>query len=168
MLFCKFLVTAVAMAILFVYCFPNCDFVYTWEHFLVFLGFKNLFVGSLHSKPLHGLELISFLAIPGATLFFYFLDPYINIFVGSLYSIPLHRLEPLIFGNTLQQLLSWQHFFCFFYLYINIFVGSSLHSKPQHRLELISFSTLPGNKCCHGYTNVFLSVSFTLYTFYLL
>ena len=65
MLFYKFLVTAVAMAILFLYCFSNCDFVGTWQHFLMFLGFKNLFVGSLHSKPLHGLELITFSAIPG-------------------------------------------------------------------------------------------------------
>ena len=53
MLFCKFLVTAVAMAILFLYCFSNCDFVGTWQHFLMFFGFKNLFVGSLHSKT-HG------------------------------------------------------------------------------------------------------------------
>ena len=41
MLFCKFLITAVAMAILFLYCFSNCDFVGTWQHFLMFLGFKN-------------------------------------------------------------------------------------------------------------------------------
>ena len=61
----KFLVTAVAMAILFLYCFSNCDFVDTWQHFLMFLRFKNLFVGSLHSKPLHRLELTSFLTIPG-------------------------------------------------------------------------------------------------------
>ena len=33
--------------------FSNCDFVGTCQHFLMFLGFKNLFVGSLHSKP-HG------------------------------------------------------------------------------------------------------------------
>ena len=51
MLFCKFLVTAAAMAILFLYCFSNCDFVGSCQHFLMFLGFKNLFVGSLHSKP---------------------------------------------------------------------------------------------------------------------
>ena len=53
MFFCNFLVTAAAMAILFLYCFSNCDFVGTCQHFLMFLGFKNLFVGSLHSKP-HG------------------------------------------------------------------------------------------------------------------
>ena len=123
MLFCKFLVTAVAMAILFVYCFPNCDFVYTWEHFLVFLGFKNLFVGSLHSKPLHGLELISFLAIPGATLFFYFLDPYINIFVGSLYSIPLHRLEPLIFWQYLATIVVMATLFLFLLPIYKYFCG---------------------------------------------
>ena len=53
MFFCKFLVTAVAMAILFLYYFSNCDFVGTWPDFLMFLGFKNIFVGSLLSKP-HG------------------------------------------------------------------------------------------------------------------
>ena len=40
MLFCKFLVTAVAMAILFLYCFSNCDFVGIWQHFSCFLGLK--------------------------------------------------------------------------------------------------------------------------------
>ena len=64
-LFCMFLVTAVAMAILFQCCFSICDFVGTWQHFLMFLGFKTLFVGYLHSKLLHGLELITFSAIPG-------------------------------------------------------------------------------------------------------
>ena len=59
MLFCKFLVTAVPISILFPYCFSNCDFVGTWEHFLMFPGFKNLFVGSLHSKPQHRLEYFS-------------------------------------------------------------------------------------------------------------
>ena len=55
--FCPFLVRAVAMAIFFLYCFSNCDFVGTWQHFLMFLGFKNLFVGSLHSKPMATLYL---------------------------------------------------------------------------------------------------------------
>ena len=31
-----------------------------WQHFFMFLGLKNRFLVSLHSKPLHGLELISF------------------------------------------------------------------------------------------------------------
>ena len=57
MLFFKFLVTAVAMAILFLCFFSNCDFVGTWQHFQMFLGFKNLFVGSLHSKPMATLYL---------------------------------------------------------------------------------------------------------------
>ena len=77
MLFLQVLATAVAMAILFMYCFSNCDFVGTWQHFLMFLGFKNIFVGSLHSNPM-------------ATLSFCFFYLCINIFVGSLYSKPLH------------------------------------------------------------------------------
>ena len=94
MLFCKFLVTAVAMAILFLYCFSNCDFVGTWQYFLIFSW-----------------VLLWVLCIPNpmATLYI-FLGPNINIFVGSL------------------------------------------HSKPLHGLELTSYSTIPGNKCCHGNT----------------
>ena len=34
---------------------------------------------------------------------------------------------------------------------MHIFMGSLL-SIPLHRLELISFSAPPGNKCCHGNT----------------
>ena len=134
-----------------------------WQHFIFFLDlYINIFVGSLHSKPLHGLELSSFSTVPGNN--FCFLDLYINIFVGSLHSIPLHGLKLLsfFFGNTCwqyQQLLSWQHFFFFFYLYINIFVISSLHSKHHQRLELTSFSTLPGNKCYHGNTSFFCSLN---------
>ena len=130
---------------------------------------------------------------PMATLYL-FLGPIYKHFGGSLHSKPLHRLELLsFFGNTWQQLLSWQHFFCFFYLYINIFVVSSWHSKPQrrlelpwqhsflflelinnlmdslhslplHGLELIRFSAITCNKCCHditfflflGLTNIFM------------
>ena len=43
----------------------------------------------------------------------------------------------------------------FFFLFlglINIFMGSLL-SIPLHKLELISFSPTPDNKCCHG--NIF-------------
>ena len=43
-----------------------------WQHILMFLGLKNIFSGSLHSKPLHGLELISFST--GDNTFFCFLD----------------------------------------------------------------------------------------------
>ena len=63
----------------------------------MFLGFKNLFVGSLHFENLHGLELNTFLAIPGNkfchgnTLSVFYL--YINIFVGSLHSKVWHELE---------------------------------------------------------------------------
>ena len=57
--FCKFLVTIVAMATFSLYHFWTCDFKGIWQHFLKFLGVKNLFVGSLHSKPLYGLELIT-------------------------------------------------------------------------------------------------------------
>ena len=59
MVFCKFSVTAVAMAILFLYCFSNCDFVGN-----TFSCFSNRLAGSLHTKPLHGLELITFSTIP--------------------------------------------------------------------------------------------------------
>ena len=75
-----------------------------WQQFFVFLGLKNLFWGSLHSKPLHGLELISLTAITGNTRkkcwhFFLFLG-LINIFMGSLFSIPLHRLELISFSAS--------------------------------------------------------------------
>ena len=43
---------------------------------------------------------------------------------------------------------------------INIFMGSQ-HSIPLHRLELISFSAIPVNKCCH--TSVIFCLSHTLY-----
>ena len=103
MLFCKFLVTAVTMAILFLYCFSNCDFVGIWQHFIFFLDlYINIFVGSLHSKPLHGLELTSFSTIPGnkychGNTFLLFLG-LINNFMGSLPSITLHRLELISFS----------------------------------------------------------------------
>ena len=125
-------------------------------------------MGSLHSITLHRLERISFrqymaTSVAMATLFFCFLDPYVSIFVGFLHPIPLHGLELLsFFGNT------WQQFFCFFYLCINIFVGSSLHSKPQHRLELTNFiDKKNGNKCamatlsfCFFYLSINIFVGF--------
>ena len=62
-----------------------------WQHFFMFLGLKNLLWGSLDSKPLHGLELISLTTITGNTkktgnTSFLFLE-LINIFMGSLHSI---------------------------------------------------------------------------------
>ena len=98
MLFCKFLVAAVVMAILFLYCFSNCDFVGTWQHFLMFLGFKNLFCGFFtFQTPWQHFIFFLDLYINMSTLFFCFLDPYINIFVDSLHSIPQHGLEMLSF-----------------------------------------------------------------------
>ena len=105
---------------------------------------------SVHSIPLHGLELIGYSAMPcnecchGNTFFFY-----LNLrvlFMGSLFSMPLHRMELINFsatpgnncchGNTFFILLGLKNSF-----------WASLHSKPLHGLEVISFSTIPGNKC---------------------
>ena len=87
----------------------NCFFgniwqqVLLWQHFFMFLGLKNLFWGSLHSKPMHGLELVGLTTITGNTFarhhFFLFLG-LINIFMGSLLSISLHRLELISFSAT--------------------------------------------------------------------
>ena len=71
-----------------------------WQHFFLFLGLTNIFVASLHSKPLHGLELISFSTIPdnkcchGITFLFVRL---INVFMYSLHSKHLHGLELVSF-----------------------------------------------------------------------
>ena len=46
--------------------------------FSCFLGFSIFWGGSLHSKPLHGLELISFLTITGNTFF---------LFLGLIYGL---------------------------------------------------------------------------------
>ena len=56
------------------------------------------------------------------------------------------------------KLISFSMLFQALFLFlglINIFMGS-LFSIPLHRLELISFSATPGNKCCHGHGNTFL------------
>ena len=60
-----------------------------WQHFFLFLGLTNISVGSLHSKPLHGWQIISFLAIPGNKCSHgnTFLTPTHN---GWDYSHPLH------------------------------------------------------------------------------
>ena len=77
-----------------------------WQHFFMFLGPKNRFWGSLHSKPLHGLELITLTTITGTPLpwqhFFLFLGliSWTYIFMGSLLSIPLHKLELISFSAT--------------------------------------------------------------------
>ena len=69
-------------------------------NFFLFLRLKILFGGSLHSRPLHGLELVSFSTIPGwcnhgNTFLFLGL---INIFMGSLHSLPWHGLELISFS----------------------------------------------------------------------
>ena len=70
----------------------------------LFLGMKNLSQVSLHSKPLHRFQRISFSATPGNkcchgnTFFSFFL--LINIFMGSLFYVSLHRLELIIFSAT--------------------------------------------------------------------
>ena len=103
-------------------------------------------MGSLHSKPLHRLELTSFSTIPGKKychgntfLLFLGLKEIINSFMGSLPSITLHRLElislSVIPGNNCCMATL---FSCFLDPYINIFVGS-LHSIPLHGLELLRF-----------------------------
>ena len=111
----------------------------------MFLGFKNLFVGSLHSKPQLGFELITFSAIPGYKFchgnnFIFFWGLYINIFVGSLHGNtfllflgPIYKyfcgffafhtpgLELLsFFGQYLATILVMVTLFLFFYLYMNI------------------------------------------------
>ena len=57
-------------------------------------------------------------------------------------------------------MLTCQQFFLF--LGLKSLSRCSLHSKPLHGLVRISFSMMPGNKCCHG--NTFF-VSSTFYIF---
>ena len=67
-----------------------------------------------------------------------------NLFVGSLHFKPFALgLELIIYilHDTWQQVLPCQHFFLFLAL-VNICIASI----PLHRLELISFLTIPGNK----------------------
>ena len=74
-----------------------------WQHCFMLLGLKSLSWGSLHSKPLHRLELICLTTITGNTLpwqhFFLFIG-LINIFMGSLLSMPLCRLELISLSAT--------------------------------------------------------------------
>ena len=126
-----------------------------WQHLFLFLGLKyKYFMGSLLSIPLHRLQLINFSATPGnkcchGYTFFFFFD--LQIFLWVLcFPYPCTDWNWLVFRQTWQQVLPWQHFFLFLGL-VNIFMGSLL-SIPLRRLRLISFSATPGNKCCHGNT----------------
>ena len=84
--------------------------------FCHFLELINIYVVSLHSILLHGLELISFSKIPGKmcchrNTFCRFLRRK-NIFVGSLYSKPLLGIELITFGaeylaNTFSISILW-------------------------------------------------------------
>ena len=104
-----------------------------WQHFIFFLDlYINIFVGSLQSKPLHGLELTSFSTIPSnrychGNTFLLFLG-LINNFMGSLLSITLHRLELISFsaipgnncchGNTFLLFLGPIYkYFCGFFAF---------------------------------------------------
>ena len=98
-----------------------------WQHFFMFLGLKNLFLGgSLHSKPLHRLELISLTTITGnkcclATLFsFSWTQEYFYGFFA--FHTPAQTGADELFGNTWQQVLPWQHFFRFLDLQIFLWV----------------------------------------------
>ena len=119
---------------------------------VLFLGLINIFIRSLLSIPLHRLELISFSATPGNkcghgyTVFFVF--GLTNIFMGFPY--PAQIGADKFFNNTWQQVLPWQH--CFMFLGLTNLSRVSLHSKPLHRFQPISFSATPGDKCCHGNT----------------
>ena len=98
------------------------------------------FFGSLHSKPLHGLELISFLTITGSNTFS--VSWTYKYFIGSLLSIPLHRLELISFSAHLAISVAMATLFLF--LGLKSLSQCSLHSKPLHGLVLISFSMMPG------------------------
>ena len=91
------------------------------------------------------------------TLFLFLFLGLINILWVLCFPYPCTDWGGLVFRQTWQQVLPWQHFFWFLGL-VNIFMGSLL-SIPLHRLQLISFSATPGNKCCHG--NTFFSISLT-------
>ena len=121
-----------------------------WQHFLMFLGFKNLFLGSLHSKPQW-------------QYFIFFLDLYINIFLGSLHSKPLHGLELTSFSTIPGNTCCHGNPFLLFLGLIKNFMGS-LPSITLHRLELISFSAIPGSNCCHG--NTFLLFLGPIYKYF--
>ena len=62
-----------------------------WQHFLMFLALYCLLEGSWNSKPLHGLELVSFLMITGnkcAMATFFSVSWTYKYFMGSLLWIP--------------------------------------------------------------------------------
>ena len=71
-------------------------------------------------------------------------------YMGSLLFIPLNRLELISFSTHLATSVAMATLFLF--LGLKSLSWCSLHSKPLHGLVLISFSLMPGNKCCHGNT----------------
>ena len=116
-----------------------------WQHFFLFLGLMNIFMGSLLSIPLHRLELISFSATPGNN---------VAILILFCVSWTYKYFYGFFVFHTPAQI--WQQFV--FFGLKNLCWGS-LHSKPLQTWDLISFSATPSNKCCHG--SNFFSVSWT-------
>ena len=118
----------------------------------MFIGLKSLSLCSLHSKPLHGLVLISFslmhlLPVLPWQHFFLFLG-LTNIFMGSLFSISLHRLELITFSAKPGNKCCHGTFLCF--LGLKIFLGYLCIPNPctdfsrlvfwQHLATLLSVS----------------------------
>ena len=110
-------------------------------------------MGSLHSKPLHGLELISFSTIFHST-FFSVTYKYFMFFFFLFFFFAFQNLAQIGAGCFLTTNVAMATLCCILNVCINIFTGS-LYFIPLHGLELISFLAIPGNKCCHGNT-VFL------------
>ena len=99
-----------------------------WQQFFMFLGLRNTFWSSLHSKPLHELELISLTTITGNTFF--------SVSWGHEYFYGFFAFQTP--AQTGAELVFWQHLATsvamatlFFVSWTYIFVGS-LHSKPLH------------------------------------
>ena len=115
----------------------------------MFLGFKNLLVGSLHSKPLHGLELTSFSTIPGNKCChgntFSVSGPKYKHFCGFFAFQTLHGLELISFstipGNKCCHGIT---FFLFLGSY-KYFYGFYAFLTPA-QMEL-RFSAVYGNYC---------------------
>ena len=119
----------------------------------MFLVFKNHFVGSFHSKPLHGLDVISFMTLPGNKYChgntFFVSWAYINKHFCGFFAFQTLAWvgADKFFSDTWHPILLWQHF-CF--LDLLIFYGFILYPSTLHGLELIRFLAKPGIKCCHG------------------
>ena len=73
---------------------------FPWQHFFLFLGFMNIFMGSLLSIPLHRLELIDNTWQQVLPWHFFLFLGLTNIFMGSLLFMPLHRLKLISFLAT--------------------------------------------------------------------